>query len=293
MRHQSVFLPAMLALAAVLSGAGPREGRIIATVANHTTHVTTPLTKADIDDSGAMQVVDITPLRGESEIYIVIDDAATYDFGDKLTEIRAFIGELTPDIAVGVAFIRDGQLEIARTPLKERDAAIAALRAPSGSKPANPYCALSALINGWESRAGRREIVIITSGIDYTGGTGCATGENAIADAQRAGVVVYAIYHPVAGYEDEEWSRVDNGKISLTHVCYETAGEAYSISHGPAESMRPFFLDISEHLANQYSIKVKVASGPAPGFEFVFLFSRRKGMELMLPARVWMAPPKK
>jgi hypothetical protein len=130
---------------------------------------------------------------------------------------------------------------------------------------------------------------MITSGIDYsyTPGRGaiCSNAETAIADAQRAGVVVYAIYHPAADYDKEEWQRVDDGVVQLAHVCFEAGGESYFISHGPAETITPYLDDTSEHLANQYLMTVVIDSRPVSGFQQLYLDSKTAGMQLMAPAR--------
>jgi hypothetical protein len=44
----------------------------------------------------------------------VIEDAATYDFGTKLQELRHFLNSQPASTAVGVAFIKNGELEIVR-----------------------------------------------------------------------------------------------------------------------------------------------------------------------------------
>jgi hypothetical protein len=268
---------------------GGVEARVIVTVADHMNHKPIVLTKEDLGESASLRVTRVVPAFGDKEIYILIDNAANYDFGTKVEELRSFVNSQSPSTAIGLAFITDGELRIALTPAKDHELVARALRAPSGSKPANPYCALSSLINGWPEGVERREVLMITSGIDYTipAGVVCSNAEAAIADAQRAGVSVYAIYHPVAQYGKEEWQRVDNGVVELSHVCYETGGEAYFVSHSAMETITPFLDDIYEHLANQYLVTVVFDGRPESGFRDL-AFNAAPTLELMAPAKVWV-----
>jgi hypothetical protein len=131
---------------------------------------------------------------------------------------------------------------------------------------------------------------VITSGIDYSGAPGgvCTNAEIAITDAQRAGVEVFAIYHPVADYETQNWRQIDEGLIELSHVCFESGGEAYFVSHGPAEIIGPFVNDISSHLANQYVLTITADPASGSGFRRILLDTGINGPELFAPARIWI-----
>jgi len=266
------------------------EARLVVTVADHMKHTPQILKPGDIENTEAMRIVNIAPLYGEKELYLLIDDAANYDFGAKLGELRDFVNSQPASTAVGVAFIRDGELRIVQAPVKDHKLTARALRAPAGSKPANPWCALSGLIREWPAGAERREVLMITSGLDKTtGGNGsCGNADTAIAQAQRAGVPVFAIYHPVADYATQEWRRVDDGVVDLSHICYETGGEAYFVTHSAMETIVPFLEDISEHLNNQYQMTVVFNSAPEPGLRDVYLHPVSAELELMAPTKVWV-----
>jgi hypothetical protein len=266
---------------------GGVEARLVVAVADHMNHHPQPLKQEDLSETPSMRIAGITPLHGAAEVYVLIDDAANYDFGSKLQELRSFVNAQPASTAVGLAFIKDGELSVAQAPVKDHQSLARALREPSGSKPGNPWCALSNLISSWSGNGERREVLMITSGL--TGGAvACANAESAIASAQRAGVAVYAIYHPAADYDKKEWRDVDAGVVELAHVCYETGGEAYFISHSAMETVAPFLDDIAEHLANQYLLTVVFDSAPGPGFRDVYLHTASPSLELMAPARVWV-----
>jgi len=282
------------AWAANSAGSGV-EARLVVTVADHMKHTPQILKPGDIENTESMRIVNIAPLYGDKELYVLIDDSANYDFGVKLDELRDFMNSQPPSTAVGVAFIRDGELKVVQAPAKDHKLAARALRAPAGSKPENPWCALSGLIREWPAGVERREVLMITSGLDKTvgGKAPCGNADTAIAQAQRAGVAVFAIYHPVGDYAIQEWRRVDDGVVELSHVCYETGGEAYFVTHSAMETIVPFLDDIAEHLNNQYRMTVVFDSALGPGLRDVYLHPVYPDLELMAPTRVWVGSPER
>jgi hypothetical protein len=262
------------------------EVQIILTAADHMNHRPWSLKAGDLTIVDAT-VTGVTPIENgrNLELYIVMDDAADYNLGARLGELRRFIAGQPEAVAVAVAYLHDSVLQVAEKPTLDHLRAANALRAPSGSKNANPYCGISDLIDAWHNPAVaalRREIVLITNG------AGCANAEAAIQDAERAGVVLYALYNPVRSYASEKWSDVDTGIVRMAHISYETGGEAYFTGHGPAVSFVPFLDDITEHLANQYIVKFRLAAGPESGFQIIRVNGETPDEELMAPAAVWV-----
>jgi hypothetical protein len=223
-------------------------------------------------------------------LFLLVDDAANYEFGAKLQELRQFVTSQPKDVSIGVAYIHDGALQIAQNPTTDHARSALALRAPSGSRSASPYAAVSDLIGIWPKKTLRREIILVSSGIDEsaTDGPVSVSAETAINDADRAGIVVYALYHPAADYRSGKWSKVEAGQTVLAHVCYESGGEAYFLSHDPMETVGSFLIDISEHLAHQYLVRFRLPREPEGGLQTVFVFSRSFDQELMQPDRVWV-----
>jgi len=269
---------------------GSLKAQLVVTVADHMNHKPRTLKLEDMRETPSMRIANITPLSGEAEVYVLIDNAANYDFGSKLQELRSFVNAQPASTAIGLAFIKDGELSVAQTPVKDHQLVARALRAPSGSEPGNPWCALSNLIGSWPRNGERREVLMITSGMDHTAGgaDACANADTVIDMAQRAGIAVYAIYHPAADYDKKEWREVDAGVVKVAHVCYETGGEAYFISHSAMETIAPFLDDIAEHLANQYLMTVVFDSAREPGFREVYLHTASPALELMAPTKVWV-----
>ncbi len=273
------------------------EVRMVLTVADHMNHKPPALKSDDVKIMNAT-ITDWTPpgSGGDLELFLLIDDGANYDFGAKLQELRRFVTAQPAPVSIGVAYIHDGTLRIAENPTTDHARAARALRAPAGSKAGNPYCSLSDLIQRWPQKSGtekslRREVLMVSPGIDDTASDSavCANAETAIRDAEHAGIVVYALYNPIADYLSQKWSKVDSGLVDLAHVCYETGGEAYFMSHNPVDTIQPFLEDIAEHLAHQYSVKFRMSPGPESGFRSIYVSSSTSPRpELMVPGGVWI-----
>lgn len=264
------------------------KAEVVVAVADHMHHHPQALKREDLTETPSMRIAGITPLQGPAEVYVLIDDAANYDFGSKLQEMRSFVMAQPAETAIGLAFIQDGETRVTQAPVRDHEAIARALREPTGTKPGNPWCALSNLIGGWPRSGDRRAVLMITSGMGPSGDAACANAEAAISNAQRAGVSVYAIYHPAADYDKKEWQDVDAGVVQLAHVCYETGGEAYFISHSAMETIAPFLGDIAEHLANQYLMTVVFDAAQEAGFREVYFHTASPGLELMTPTKVWV-----
>jgi hypothetical protein len=267
--------------------------QMIVTVADHATGKPGVLKASDMSVINAT-VIDVQPIAfgQDLELFILIDDAANYQFESKLESLRRFIAGQPSSVAIGVAYIHDGALQIARMPTTDGAAIEKALRVPSGSRAANPYCALSDLIERWNKKTLRRAIILVSTGMDETATETaiCTNADTTIEDAERAGVQIYGLYNPDAGYKQQTWSKVDNGVTDLAHVCYETGGEAYFTGHDPLRSLETYLGDIAEHLSHQYLVTLKFSGDMASGRRALFLSTPYPGPELMAPEGVWLPP---
>lgn len=268
------------------------EVQMIVTVADHINHNPAPLKAGDLKIMDAT-ITGMTPFeRGRDlDVFILIDDAANYDFGSKLQQLREFVTTQPPMEAVGVAYIHDGTLQVAENPTTDHARAALALRVPVGSKAANPYCALSDLMQRWPGKSLRHAVVMVSTGLDDTATEGvvCVNAQTAIHDAERSGTIVFALYNPLQNYESEKWSKVDTGVVDLAHVSYESGGEAYFLGHTPLDSIEPFLDDIAEHLDHQYLVKFRMSPGATGEFRSIYVNpSVSPDHMLMKPESVWI-----
>jgi len=271
----------------------PQQGtevQMIVTSADHMMHHPAALSPADFNIADA-DITTFTALEpGRSlELYVLIDDSADYTPAQKLLDLRQFIAAQPAAVAIGVAYIHGGALRLAEKPTTDHELAARALRAPSGGITASPYGALTDLIAAWPANTLRREVILVTNGIyDRTGAASSVNTEAAIGAAERAGVIVYALYNPNIDYVGQDWAKVEAGLVNLASLGFETGGEAYFIGHTPVFSVAPFLADITEHLAHQYLVKFRVAPRPEAGFQSIFIGQAGPEHELMNPEKVWI-----
>jgi len=244
-----------------------------------------------------LTITGLTPLRGERaglELFILVDNCSSCEVGSKFDELRRFITAQPSTTSVGVAYIQDGQLQVALHPTQNRTQAIKALSPPGGSKPSNPYDALADLIKGWKQGSSRRAVLMISTGLDPAQvdlqPPETKSTEAAIQAAERAKVTIYAIYHPSADYATTNFSKLNEGQVQLAHVAYETGGEAYFAGPGPLLSLGPFLTDINEHLANQYLLEFLANRGDSQEeLQEVEVKSKVPDVDLMIPDKIVIA----
>jgi hypothetical protein len=287
---------ALLTWAQTTSPAGT-PAQIIVTIGHHYGHVPPTLTPDDLvvtQHYFPVAVTNLTPLRGDRaalELFLLVDHCSNCEPGSKFEELSHFIISQPPSTSVGIAYIQSGKLQVAQNPTPDHARAVKALNTPEGSKPASPFNALAELIRGWPQGSARRAVLMISNGLDPTakGSVEEPSAEAALGAAQRAGVTVYAIYHPSADYLATDSSKLYSGQVQLAHVADETGGEAYFLGFGPLPSLGPFLADLSDHLANQYLLEflAKPAQG-AGELQQVTVKTKLEGIDVMVPDKAWV-----
>ena len=255
------------------------------------------LTKDDLIVTQHYQPLTVTsliPLRGDRaglELFLLVDNCSSCEPGSKFEELSHFINSQPATTAVGIAYIVNGRLQLAEHPTTDHDRAIKALSTPTGNKATSPFVALAELIRGWPQSTSRRAVIMISNGINpaATDKYQDSTAEAALAAAQRAGVIVFVIYHPSADYLTTDYSKLYSGQVQLAHVADETGGEAYFLGFGPLPSIAPFLSDLADHLANQYLLEFRAKPAEGAGaLEQVTVKSKITDLEVMVPDKVWV-----
>lgn len=293
-----VFLASACALLSPAQSAAPEQtsARMVVTVGHLFTREAPLLTADNIkvnEDFRTLEVKRVKPLRAERmEIFLLVDNCSNCEPGSTYSDLEKFIHAQAPDTSIGVAYIRNGQLQIAQNPTPDRALTMKVLSPPSGSKPSSPFVALGDLIRNWSPGAARRAVIMISNGVDPGAREERQnpSAEAAIRQAQLAGVTVYAIYHPSADYTNSDFSTLYAGQVQLAHVADETGGEAYFLGFGPLPAVAPFLTDIADHLTNEYEIEfLDTTSSPAGELREVSVRCALPDVDLMAPAKVWIA----
>src|SRR3984893_12451576 len=227
------------------------------------------------------------------ELAILVDDSAGVSFGSQMDEIRSFIAEQPPTTLVAVGYMQDGTVHMAQNFTQDHAAAAKSLRLPQGyiGAVASPYFSLAELVKKWPSNpaAPRREVLMITSGIDtfYGGGYPDPYVDTAIHDVQCADVVVYSIYTPPAGHFGHTYWRICWGQNYLAQLSEETGGESYYFLGAEAPvSFEPYLNQMAGRLTRQFLLtflgKPPSKAGTAP----VKLSSEIRGVDLVAQDKV-------
>lgn len=206
-------------------------------------------------------VLDWIPATGDHaglEFFIMIDDSVGESVGSQLNDLRHFIVGQSATTKVGVAYMQNGTAQVLQEPTADHQQAAKSLRLPTGTPGVNasPYFSLSDLIKKWPGSTNRREVLIVTSGVDaYWSGGGMDDPyvDSAVDDAQRAGIIVFSIYSPGAGHFNQSYYRSWYGQMFLSQVSDRSGGESYYTNFsGPPVSFAPFLNQIDQRLAHQY-----------------------------------------
>jgi hypothetical protein len=242
-------------------------------------------------------VRDWVPLTGDKaglQLTILIDDGANTNLGNQIGDLKKFIIGLPSSTEIAVAYMRNGSAQMAQTWTSDHTRAMDALRLPMGTPgiDASPYIALSELIKKWPQTERRREVLMVSDGVDLLGGSPPQDPylDDAIRDAQRAGVIVYSIYFHGEGHFGHSYWRINWGQSYLSQLSEETGGEAYWQGFGNPVSFAPFLDDLTEKLNHQYLLTFLARPEKKPDLEPVKLRTELHHVELLSADKVYVVP---
>ena len=241
------------------------------------------------------KVTDWIPLQGERaglQLFILVDDAASTSLGSQLEDVRQFISAQPSATAIGVAYMRNGTAEILENPTNDHTRAAKALRLPLGDPgaSASPYFSLVDLIKRWPEVPVRREILMLSDGIDRFGGSGPSNPyvDSATEEAQRAGIVIHSIYTPGVGHFGHSFWRTNWGQNYLSQISDETGGESYYLGFGAPVSFAPYLDDLSHRLTRQFLLTFLAKPEKKAGFQSFKLRTEVPNAELVAADRVYV-----
>ena len=207
------------------------------------------------------RVTDWVPAQGDQaalDLVVLLDDASNASLGTQLDDVRKFIGSQPASTRIGIAYMQNGTAKWQQSLTSDHALAAKALRLPLGMRGINgsPYFSLTDLIKHWPQGTARREVLMVSDGVDSYYGSGDLQDpylSAAIDDCQRAGVVVFAIYTPGVGHYGHSYWRTYWGQLYLAQLAEETGGESYYIGfNGPPVSFTPYLNDLDHRLTRQY-----------------------------------------
>ena len=247
---------------------GQGQGQAVVTVLSaHGNEVPASLTQQDLTlkvNGKDTAITNFTPLRGANdrlELVVMMDSGARTSMGTQFQEIANFVKNLPPDAKVTLAYMENGIARLSGPLTTDHTAALKGLHIPAGfpGSDASPYMCLSDLAKRWPSndRSARREVVMISDGVDYYDARFDPQDpymQASITDSVRAGLVVYSIYWENKGrFDRTRWGNAA-GQNLLLEVTQATGGNSYWEGLGNPVSFQPFFQDLQRRLQNQYEV---------------------------------------
>lgn len=118
-----------------------------------------------------VKVTQLVPARGDAgtlQLFVLIDDTLDTSIGNHLQELKDFIKAQPSSTQVGVGYMANATFQLAQNFTPDKDAAIKAIRLPRGnlSTMDSPYLSLISLVKSWPKQNVRREVLMVTDGID-------------------------------------------------------------------------------------------------------------------------------
>ncbi len=253
------------------------------------------------------KVTDFVALQGEHanlELLLVLDDSRQTSYGRQLDDIRSFILAQPETTKVGVAYLQEGGPKMVQGLTADHALAAQALHLTQGNlaNGADPFDSVEKLIEQWPTGNGRREILLISSGIDnlFTqdldnpgaggGGSGFDPSvDAAIERAQRGGIIVFAIGTGPALIGGNERRP---GRNNLARLAEETGGKLYFYQSSSPTSFVPYLDDSSLRLNRQYLVTFLAQPGKKPGLQSVKVRTDAPHAELVAAPRVYVPSPR-
>jgi hypothetical protein len=229
------------------------------------------------------------------ELVILIDGAARTSLGSQMNDIARFVQGLPANTNAAIAYMENGQAALTGPFTTDRAETLRGLHLTGGipGSSASPYFCLSNLAQHWPSnnRQARREVVMITDGVDYYDGARRFDPEDpylqaATTDAVRAQLIVYSIYWRNAGRLDRTMGATDAGQNLLSQLTQATGGNNYWQGYGNPVSLQPYFEDIQHRLENQYELSFMAPASNKPQVESFKLKVNSPGSKVDAPQQV-------
>jgi len=282
-----------------------------------------PLQKEDVKVKQGKNFLDISqliPAQGENnalQLMILIDDTLdAQSVGNNLNDIKTFISGLPASTVIGVGYMSNASVQLVQNFTSDHDLAAKAIRLPIGrlSSMDSPYLSLISLIKGWTQQKVRREVVIVSDGVDRLHGekpqadrlgpnfgpvyhsmpTISNDASSASEISQRYNVIVFPIYSPGVGRAGRSSWDLQIGLSGLTEIADETGGECFSLSTSNAVSFKPYLDRLQAYLNNQYYLVFNANQGKKDSLARINIQKvEGKNSEILAPDNVWVPGPPK
>jgi hypothetical protein len=262
-----------------------------------------------------LKVEQLIPAKGDNaalQLFILIDDTCDPGIGANLNDIRDFINAQPASTLVGVAYMSNATIQITQNFTADHALAAKALRLPRGtlSTMDSPYLSLISLVKGWPEQKVRREVLMVSDGIDRLRGErpgggqmssrgrfgpGASTmptispdADTASTNSQRYGVIVHSIYATGAGRLGRNAWEAQLGQSGIAKIADETGGEYYALGTQNAVSFKPYLERLQKVFDNQYYLVFQTVPGKKDGLQRVDVSSTAANADVASADNVWV-----
>jgi hypothetical protein len=271
----------------------------------------------------ALKIDAVIPARGDSaalQLFILIDDTSDItSIGNNLNDVRDFINAQAPTTVVGIGYMSNAAVQIVQNFTPDHAAAAKAVRLPLGTTSTmdSPYLSLISLIKGWPEQKVRREVLMISDGIDRLRGQresdirsprsaypGPSRGlsnnmsvsmttispdvDTASTASQRYGVIVHGIYTPGVGRVGRNAWEAQVGQAGVAQIAEQSGGEYFSLGTQNLISFKPYLDRLQKVFENQYFLVFRAVPKNKPALQRVNISTEVKDFEIAAADNVWV-----
>jgi hypothetical protein len=264
-----------------------------------------------------LQVTQLIPAQGDNaalQLMILIDDTLNPVVGGNLNDLKEFIKAQPPSTVIGIGYMSNAGVNVVQNFTPDHDLAVKAVRLPRGvlSTMDSPYLSLISLVKGWPQQTVRREVLMLSDGIDRLRGETPAPSRlgpnfgpvyhsmpsistdatSASEISQRYNVIVHSLYAVGVGRAGRSSWDLQLGLGGLSKIADETGGECYSLGTSNLVSFKPYLERFQRTLDNQYYLVFLAIPKKNAGLQRVNILTEISNSEIAAPNNVWVPAAK-
>jgi hypothetical protein len=260
-----------------------------------------------------LKVNQLIPAKGENaalQLFILIDDTLGAGVGNNLNDLRDFILAQPAPTVIAVGYMSNATVNIVQNLTSDHDLVAKAIRLPRGglSTMDSPYLSLISLVKGWPQQNVRREVLMITDGLDRLRGNQVSPSRlgpgygavyhstptmspdvnSASEISQRYNVLVYSLYSVGVGRAARSSWDLQVGLSGLTKLADETGGDCFSLGTSNLVSFKPSLERLRKMFDNQYYVVFQAIPKTKAGLQRVNLATEVPNAEIAAPDTAWV-----
>ena len=269
----------------------------------------------------SLKVDHLIPARADNaalQLFILIDDTCDTGIGNSLNDIRDFINAQPATTVIGVGYMSNATTQIVQNFTADHALAAKAVRLPLGnlSSMDSPYLSLISLIKGWPVQKIRREVLMVSDGIDrlrnypassnrslpnssgrfaspqsslnLASSTLSVDADSASNASQKAGVIVHGIYAVGVGRLGRNAWEAQIGQSGIAKIADESGGEYFSLGTQNLISFKPYLDRLQKVLDNQYYLVFGAIPKNKGSLLRVKISTDTPGFEIAAADNVWV-----